>query len=330
MKYYLLIGAGFSYNWGGWLSSEAFEFLLGDPAVVTNRELRRLLWKHQQRGGFEAALDELQRHPDRHSKENEVLLRAAIARMFAAMNLAFTSGGLEFGRGQLNEQPVRDFLVRFDAIFSLNQDLLLENRYRGTAEGLIDSANPKTQRSWQLPGMMLVEDSAATPRYPLETGLWVPSGQHDLASDGQPIVKLHGSSNWRTAEGSEVMILGGGKAEAIARFPILRWYADLFVQCIARSGAKLMIIGYGFRDDNINNALERGLDRGLRVFIVDPKGAFAADSLNEVPKEGIGYAPTTIQQKLVDALVGASRRPFASTFSMDSVERQKVDRFFKD
>jgi len=61
VKRYLLIGAGFSYNWGGWLASEAFEFLIGDAAVVASADLRALLWKHQSKSGFEAALDELER-----------------------------------------------------------------------------------------------------------------------------------------------------------------------------------------------------------------------------------------------------------------------------
>jgi hypothetical protein len=58
-KYYLLIGAAFSRNWGGWLASEAFEYLLGDPTVVANAELRALLWRHQATGGFEAAFEKL-------------------------------------------------------------------------------------------------------------------------------------------------------------------------------------------------------------------------------------------------------------------------------
>lgn len=59
MNYYLLLGAGFSHNWGGWLASEAFEYLIGHPGIIANTELRALLWKHHDRGGFEMALDEL-------------------------------------------------------------------------------------------------------------------------------------------------------------------------------------------------------------------------------------------------------------------------------
>jgi hypothetical protein len=30
----VLLGAGFSRNWGGWLASEAFEYLLGSPQTA--------------------------------------------------------------------------------------------------------------------------------------------------------------------------------------------------------------------------------------------------------------------------------------------------------
>ena len=60
MPTFLLIGAGFSRNWGGWLASEAFEYLLGRPEIQQSPALRDLLWKHHPSGGFEDALAELQ------------------------------------------------------------------------------------------------------------------------------------------------------------------------------------------------------------------------------------------------------------------------------
>jgi hypothetical protein len=43
MSHILLTGAGFSRNWGGWLATEAFEYLLG--AVEVDDQLRHLLWQ---------------------------------------------------------------------------------------------------------------------------------------------------------------------------------------------------------------------------------------------------------------------------------------------
>jgi hypothetical protein len=51
----LLTGAGFSYNWGGYLAKEAFDYLLG--VTEPDDDLRRLLWAHQVKGwGFEITL----------------------------------------------------------------------------------------------------------------------------------------------------------------------------------------------------------------------------------------------------------------------------------
>ena len=56
-KQYLLLGAGFSRNWGGWLAAEADEYLLGHPKI--DKPVRDILWKYRRKGGFEAALGHL-------------------------------------------------------------------------------------------------------------------------------------------------------------------------------------------------------------------------------------------------------------------------------
>jgi len=53
----LLTGAGFSRNWGGWLTNEAFEQLLG--SVHIEDHLRQRMWSAKSRG-FEDILADLQ------------------------------------------------------------------------------------------------------------------------------------------------------------------------------------------------------------------------------------------------------------------------------
>jgi FtsZ-binding cell division protein ZapB len=100
MPHLLLLGAGFSRNWGGWLAAEAFEYLLGCPEVIRDPSLAQLLWRYQPQGGFESALAELQSAYSRDPRSNEPALmglQAAIKRMFADMNGAFMeSAGWEF------------------------------------------------------------------------------------------------------------------------------------------------------------------------------------------------------------------------------------------
>lgn len=328
MKYYLLVGAGFSRNWGGWLASEAFEYLLGDPAVIPSAELKTLLWKHQTTGGFEAALDELQRDTTPGARTREQQLQSAVRRMFDSMNAAFKFKSLEFRDGTANDPPVRNFLHRFAAIFSLNQDLLLEHCYRGGQDGLIDRRDVRTERDWEIPGMRLARTSDDQVVFPSATGIWVPSEEHVIGQDWQPILKLHGSANWRTAESSDIMILGGGKARAIERYPVLRWYAQVFSECLNDPESRLMIVGYGFRDPHINDVLTQAIDSGLKIFVIDQLGADVAAATNPLPKSAIGFKPTALEESVQRALIGASRRPLTSTFAGDEVERQKIERFF--
>ena len=128
----LLLGAGFSRNWGGWLAIEAFEHLLGCPEVVHDNGLRQLLWKHQNQGGFEAAIAELQLAYSQNKQAGGpplMALQSAVMRMLADMNHAFmTAPDWQFGQQDLEHQ-IGTFLTRFDAIFTLNQDVLLEHHY---------------------------------------------------------------------------------------------------------------------------------------------------------------------------------------------------------
>lgn len=69
--YILLLGAGFSRNWGGLLASEVIDSLIGSQEIRGDEYLRRVLWDNQKNGGFENALAEVQtsftRGPARHA-----------------------------------------------------------------------------------------------------------------------------------------------------------------------------------------------------------------------------------------------------------------------
>ena len=136
MRYLLLTGAGFSRNWGGWLADEAFEYLLGCAEITPF--IRSQLWKTKGlKLGFEDTLREL-RDICAKSQDESMLreLRAfetMLEGMFYTMRIGFENTEFEPGQreAQLGPQPtpIRDFLCRFDAIFTLNQDTLLEQKY---------------------------------------------------------------------------------------------------------------------------------------------------------------------------------------------------------
>jgi hypothetical protein len=327
MQHYLLIGAGFSRNWGGWLASEAFEYLLGDPAVIESIGLRELLWANQPKGGFEVALEELRKTAQRDRSQEPLVtaFESALTRMFEAMNAGYGSQAFEFSDSMVDRRPVQSFLSRFTAIFTLNQDLLLERHYLANKENNFDV---EAWKHWQLPGMKMLDSASGRAFHPSATGLWQPTGSHTLGPEQQAIFKLHGSSNWRTADAKEMLILGGGKKEAIARYPVLNWYFEEFSRRLFEPRARLMVIGYSFRDQHINQVLQAAIAQGLRLFVIDSNGSDVAKVLNPTATPGHIYTKTSLEEDLQTSLIGASRRLLREIFSTDGNERSKVLRFF--
>jgi len=121
--------------------------------------------------------------------------------------------------------------------------------------------------------------------------------------------------------------MGGNKARGIAQYAVLSWYAQKFEELLSQPGAKLMAIGYGFRDPQINEIVFRAVNHGLRMFVIDPLGSDVARSLNPTDKASI-RAGTELEEVFTRSLIGASRRPLREIFGNDAVEHNKVLRFF--
>ena len=329
----LLLGAGFSRNWGGWLATEAFEYLLGCSEVMQNAQVRKLLWQHQAQGGFEGALADLQQQYVLNPRDTHtalMALQAAITGMFADMNRGFLAlDSINFS--DHGARSVGRFLTRFDAIFTLNQDVLLEQHYMAKNSVLLLNERQPQLKGCELPGM-----SRFRPIDPLLTNswsqsTWYPKTEAEFTIDphSQQLYKLHGSSNWRYHDGRDMLIMGGAKAREIGQTPILNWYATKFEGLICAPGAKLMVIGYGFRDEHINATIKYAVERGLRLFIIAPEGAELARRMNPTRAPGQIAVETPAEAMFEQALVGASRRSLRAIFGDDTAEFSKVMRFFE-
>jgi SIR2-like domain len=318
-KTILLLGAGFSRNWGGWLASEAFEYLLGSKHV--DRALRDLLWHHRDRG-FESALSQLQ--SESNSLDDRLRrMQNALSEMFIQMEEAFE--GIQFNISNEHKISISSFLAKFDAIFTLNQDLLLERFYVGEV-GTPSIGGGKWERA-VVPGIKNVGTDFGA--YSGLGRFMEDETAFRLEERSQPIIKLHGSANWRTSKDTEVVIMGANKSGAIGRFPLLSWYSNLFKEYLNAGSTKVMVIGYSFSDDHINRSLMEAASRfQLRLFVVDPLGADVIDRNRHLRGPGSVYAPDPTVVELWPALVGASRRPLRSTFDSDRVEFQKLLHFF--
>lgn len=316
MAHYLLTGAGFSRNWGGWLSNEAFEFLLSTPEM--DNHLRTVLWEAKLRGdGFEGALAAMQgshlAYPTNQSKQQLDKLTRAIISLFSAMQTAFN----EFNHRE--HETTQNFLAHFDAIFTLNQDTLLETIYAGDVRW--------TERWYgsYLPYMQFVRKPEPYPfmlREPL-----VPSPDFTARENYQPIYKLHGSYNWFSApDGERMLVIGGNKTASIGSSGILTRYQAEFQRMLNEPDSHLMVIGYSFSDEHINNAIITAVINGLKLFIIDPLGVDVLDKRSS--RAQIPEPVTDMMRSMIPGITGASRRSILEILNGDKVENNKVMKFF--
>lgn len=317
-NYILLLGAGFSRNWGGWLASEVFEYLLGCPEV--NKDF---LWKYKKRGGFEAALSKLQEEDAKSAsttlEPNLINFLSALRRMFNEMNQTFAKIQFEFQ--DTIQYGVAKFLSRFDAIFTLNQDLLVEGHY-------FNNVHLLSERRWdgpQLAGMKAV----GTHNNPLESlylGEFEPDPENfRISNRHQPYFKLHGSSNWIDSNLNNLLVMGGNKRIIIERYPVLEWIHEQFSEALTKPDMNLMIIGYSFGDDHINTVIREAVKKGnVNIFVIDPLGVDVMDK----NRNALIHDADQLAKDLWPHLVGSSRRSLRDTFGNDHVEHAKIMRFF--
>jgi hypothetical protein len=323
----LLLGAGFSRNWGGWLAVEAFEYLLGCAEVSANPRLKHLLWNHQPRGGFEEALAAVQRQATHSGKDADLkVLESAIARMFDTMNKGYVSAqSLEFVNNGM--AWLHRFMLRFDAIFTLNQDTLLEQHYMSPSVLTPTFSDPRWAQ-WHLPGMVSAPLMGVDPP---GNNVMVPGAIKEVPRS-QPIYKLHGSSLWRDPSKGSVMILGANKEVAIQSHGILRRYSEEFRARLAEKGARLMVIGYGFRDVHINAVITGAVHDGLEFYVIDPLGSNLVHAMDSSRLPGAGVQimgpAVNLETAFRRGLIGASRRSLREIFGGDDIEYAKVVRFF--
>lgn len=328
MKKYLLLGAGFSRNWHGLLASEVFDHLIGAPEIIADEYLRDVLFRHRAEG-FEQALSEVQtdysRDSGRFGKPLEGI-QTAIARVFDRMNRSYEQNlmGIEFQSDK--RLLVRTFMVEFDAIFTLNQDVLLELHY---LQHVLLASDRRRWDGPQIPGMTPARPQEQTLGHHWSVGTLVPSNLYEFNGRCQPLIKLHGSSNWRDARGGPLMIIGGEKLRAIGSSTILARYFEYFSNSLCGAPSQVCVIGYGFRDRHINEVLLEAVNRqAMKFFLIDPTGAELYRHVNPTNNAPI-YCPGPVDQIFQRGLGGVSKRGLAETFGgTDLVSFDQLNDFF--
>jgi hypothetical protein len=278
-----------------------------------------LLWRDR---NFEDVLAVLQPATDKEGKRRYGLLVSALTGMFNGMGQAFMQREFEFRNPPDIRYSLSSFLMRFDAIFTLNQDTLLEQKY-------IPFVGPPKWGRAHLPGTKHLGNAQLTGSVHDRIAVMEPNpSDFKLGPGVQPYIKLHGSTNWNDGPGGgRILIMGGQKAVSIGHFPLLNWYHQEFREMLMRPAARLMVIGYSFSDAHINDAIMTAIEKSdLKVFLVDPAGDRILDKRD--PKAMIPDRPGPLLETIPRRLIGISQRPLSSTFNDDTVEHANLSRFF--
>lgn len=288
--------------------------------------LKGLLYANQNNGGFENALAEVQLAFTRDQKryaDPMHRLQGAVSSVLDSLNQAFFAlPGMEFQK--YRERMLRTFLSRFDAIFTLNQDILLEHHY---------FCHVESSGNWngaQLPGMTKIPNQEYVPNSSWGKDFWVPLDAEKFQVDPrcQPCFKLHGSSNWRDSEGGKLLVIGGDKSRAIQSHAVLAWSFDKFREYLGEQNVKLFIIGYGFRDTHINEVIIEAVNScGLKFFVIDHYGSEVVKHANP-SFGGAVYQPNALDDAFRRGLIGESKRNLSETFGSEPVSHKDVMHFF--
>lgn len=278
----LLTGAGFTHNFGGFLSREMWSKIFNNPLVQESPEVRNLLLKDFD---FESVYFSVLTG-SRYPELEKAALRQAIEGAYKdlddtikewSFNLENPSALNIYGLGSL-----LSFLSGRGSdkgwFFTLNQDLYMERHNGHRSPGALFS-QPRVE------GM---EGGGVRPvTLPTEAQIEKIKGTLNNAS----YIKLHGSYGWVSSRGGTQMVIGKNKVNDINEEPLLRWYSELFQNLIYEGDKKLLIIGYGFGDSHINDVLLKGVrEHGLRLYVVNPSDPAAfRNRLEGRPEQPASY-----------------------------------------
>ena len=248
----LLTGAGFTRNFGGFLAREMWSKIFNNPIVQSNKQARELLLNDfdfesvysAKMGGGEDTIKVIRDAVEAAYKDLDDTVRDW------TFNNSNPSGLNIYGLGDLIALISQKGSDQ-GCFFTLNQDLYMERK-----------------RGFKSPGVLYQSmDPVTSVRLPKEEEM----GSIKATLNNASYIKLHGSYGWISSYGGNQMIIGKNKAEDINREPLLRWYMELFENAVYEGNKKILIIGYGFRDDHINDILLKGVqEHGLSLYVINP------------------------------------------------------------
>ncbi|WMW22419.1 SIR2 family protein [Methanolobus mangrovi] len=304
-KNILLLGAGFTKNFGGLLANEMWAEIFNHEKIQNQPRLRTLMLNDfDYESVFYSVLEGFEDAKGLLGDKNELILFETEEKN--AMMKATTSAYHyidEILREYVKNRPhpteldyfnelicqigsqniIRNPIVNESGettyafqdtgsknfIFTLNQDLFFERLSRKDRYANISIPGIDNNSKWFTTFFNEPLEASDFCKLPTEDEL---NGRNILDEGNYFLIKLHGSCNWFSFDDSEMMVIGRGKESKIQKEPLLKEYFEIFDAVISRGAGRLLIIGYGFGDAHINEIISKAVDEhGLKIYILSPE-----------------------------------------------------------
>lgn len=271
-KYVLLTGAGFTKDFGGFLANEMHEKLLNHPNLRDTKRIRKLLLDDFD---YESVYSKVM--DTNYTDEEKEALSNAMFDVYTMMDDTtkdychndHESRGIGWPgvhAGILSVCTRESGKKGYH--FTTNQDIFLE-RHTGRRSGYVERIGGN---QIGLGPRARLERSHYV-QLPTEEQIEQRERQFDSSGDLQ-YIKLHGSLGWLSAKGGSTMVFGKAKLEDIEDEPVLKtYYHTIFKGVLSQGNCHLIVVGYSFGDDHINNVVvEAAQNHGLGLYIFTPSG----------------------------------------------------------
>lgn len=269
-KNILITGAGFSKDYGGLLANQFATELYNNTSLYENT--KRLLREYN----YEKVYTDIVDINEKESFQN------AIVEIFRKMDK--NSIG-KIATRKLNWDKLHELFLhedRFNFIFTTNQDLVIERyflfHYQNKGIENIKLNFPYT--SYKMTEVTK-EQSKVYKNIAIQ-----PLDKYAFEHFKQPLlldrnhlpeigkinyIKLHGSSNWINNNNKEIIISGLDKLKQMSESDILRTSYVFFDKILCVKNLNLVIIGYGFNDNWINEKIMGAVDKyQARLYTIYP------------------------------------------------------------
>jgi len=268
-KNILLTGAGFTKNFGGFLAEEMWAQILVHPEV--QKEWKVIEFMHNE-FNYEKVYYEIMHEQSYLSvPQYKKAIHNALMQVYENLDYRIHNNYPDSHEGIF--QLINLFKGAEDEVglvFSLNQDLYIERLFMH-----------KSIEDLMLPGLDNDPYKTGWQKYINTVGYNYLKLENEidirLPVKKLNYIKLHGSCNWKSRDGSNAVVIGLNKKDAIDREPLLKEYYRVFQEALFQKDVKLLVIGYGFGDDHINEIISKSLEyidnneERMKLYVVSPE-----------------------------------------------------------